>query len=152
MRAVQFKWNTVQKVIIHQSKKCIAPATRSNIVIKHLLSWINNVRTCSMHVWWRLFDIFCWKSVLISIKHFLQHTTNVEACTAALSKMLYCKDQSELRAQSPKHKQNIRHYKVARLKWRVSNNYICVSNIVRGVLITMLGRVFLTMLRRVAGV
>ena len=32
-----------------------------------------------------------------------------------------------------------------------SNNVICVSNIVRSVLITMLGRVLLTMLQRVAG-
>ena len=31
-----------------------------------------------------------------------------------------------------------------------SNNVICVSNIVRSVLITMLGRVLLTMLQRVA--
>ena len=37
---------------------------------------------------------------------------------AALSTMLYCNDQSELglRAQSPKHKQNIRHHKFAPLE------------------------------------
>ena len=32
-----------------------------------------------------------------------------------------------------------------------SNNVICVSNIVRSILITMLGRVLLTMFERVAG-
>ena len=39
-----------------------------------LLNW----RSCwwsEIHKWWRLFNIFCWKNVLISIKHFLQHTT-----------------------------------------------------------------------------
>ena len=37
------------------------------------------------------------------------------------------------------------------IKKCVSNNVICVSNIVRSVLITMLGHVLLTMLQRVAG-
>ena len=45
------------------------------------------------------FNIFCWKNVLILIKHSLQHATNVKACSR-LFYLLYCKDQSELRAQS----------------------------------------------------
>ena len=36
-------------------------------------------------------------------------------------------------------------------KSRVSKNVICASNIVRSVLITMLGRLLLTMLQRLAG-
>ena len=46
---------------------------------------------------------FCWKNVLLSIKHFLQHTTNVEASGRAFNN-----DQSEVRArlQSENHEQS----------------------------------------------
>ena len=47
---------------------------RNNLIFFVWESWRLEqtwVRTCSMHVWWRLFNIFCGKNVLISIKHFV---------------------------------------------------------------------------------